>query len=629
VTITTGTLTLSPSHAELTSSQTQQFTATVPGGGTASWSVGGYGSDNASVGTISSSGLYTAGTTAGNYSIVATAGADSASAPVAVTDLAGVYTYHNDLARDGANTHEYALNTSNVNTTSFGKLASCVVDGAISAQPLWVANLMVGGAQHNVVFVATQNNSVYAFDADASACTLLWKANLVDTAHGGTSGEGAVPSGLVGAGNGDIQPVIGITGTPVIDPSTNILYVVAKSVNSPTNPVTFYTRLHALDILTGNEESGAPTVIQGSFTGNSQTATFVTRQELQRCGLALVNGSVYVSFGAHEDDSPFYGWMMSYKFIGSPAVLTQTYIVNVAPDQTKSGIWMSGGAPAADSNNNLYVITGNGDFDVTSTSTPNDDYGDSLVQLNSNLQVTQYFTPSDQSDDNTNDVDFGAGGAALLADFPAGNVVTHALVTAGKDGSLYVLNRDALGGADNSNATPPVTHELQKVNFGSPLFATGADWNYNFYIGGSHGYLNFYQVDTSDAQLVFLGKTAHQYGYGGTSPSISAAATQNSIVWTLDDNNFCMGNKAVTCGSVVVYAHAASLTNSSSNPNNLIGDIWNSSDVAADAGGNAMKFNVPTIANGRVYVGTAGNANPPVSATPTKPGELDIYGLKP
>jgi hypothetical protein len=225
-------------------------------------------------------------------------------------------------------------------------------------------------------------------------------------------------------------------------------------------------RRSQLDSLTGSEKSGAPIVVQGNATGNGgATSSFVTKQELQRCGLALVNGSVYVAFGAHEDNSPFYGWMMVYKFVSG--TLTQTYITNVAPDSSKAGIWMSGGAPAADSNNNLYVITGNGDFDATNSGTPNDDYGDSLVQLSPALQVTQYFTPSDQAADNTNDVDYGAGGAALLADLPAGNVVTHALVTAGKDGILYILNRDALGGSGTSNA-------VQSIGFGYALFATGA-----------------------------------------------------------------------------------------------------------------------------------------------------------
>ena len=613
VTIATGTLALSPSHAELTVSQTQQFTATVPGGGTPTWSVSGYGSGNGSVGTISSSGLYTAGTTAGNYSIVATSGADSATAPVAVTDLGGVYTYHNDLSRDGANSQEYALNTSNVNTTTFGKLASCTVDGAISAQPLWVANLTVNGAQHNVVFVATQNDSVYAFDADASACSILWQVSLIDSAHGATNGEVAVPNTLVGAGHGDIQPIIGVTGTPVIDPTTKIMYVVSKSVTPATSSGNFYTRLHALNILTGGEIVISPIVIQGSFTGNTHTATFVTQQELQRPGLALVNGTVYVGFGAHEDQSPFYGWMMSYKVVGG--ALTLQNIVNVAPDAYKAGIWMSGGAPAADSSGNIYAITGNGSFDVTSGTATTDDYGDSLVQFNPSLHVTQYFTPSDESGDNTNDVDYGAGGAALLADLPAGNVVTHALVTAGKDGILYVLNRDSLGGLRH----PTITMRSRSSASAFPLFATGATWNYNFYIGGSGGNMNFYQVNTSTAQLTKTSATAHVYGYGGTSPSVSALATQNGIVWSLDARNFCMGDKAQSCGPVVLWAHDATNANA----------LWNSSTVSTDAGGNAIKFNVPTVANGRVYVGTAGNANPPVTPTATIPGELDIYGLKP
>jgi len=211
---------LSPTAAAITLTRTQQFTATVPGGGAASWTVDGIPNGNSTVGTISSAGLYTAGG-AGAHSIVATSVANStqtAAATVAVTDLAGVYTYHNDLPRDGVNSQEYALTTANV-TSSFGKLASCGVDGAIYAQPLWVANLSINGAIHNVVFVATQHDGLFAFDADAVPCATLWTVSLIDAAHGASAGETTVPSNLVGSGDGDIQPEIGVTGTPVIDPS--------------------------------------------------------------------------------------------------------------------------------------------------------------------------------------------------------------------------------------------------------------------------------------------------------------------------------------------------------------------------------------------------------------------------
>jgi hypothetical protein len=613
VTVAVASGSLSPSHAELTISQTQQFTAA---SSPVTWAVDGVTNGNAGVGTITSAGLYTAGTTPGTHAIVATGSANTTQSAVAsVTDLAGVYTYHNNQSRNGANTQEYALTTSNVNTTSFGKLASCPVDGAIYGQPLWVANLVVNGAQHNVVFVATQHDSVYAFDADSSVCTQLWHANLLDAAHGVTTSEEPVPSNLVGLGTGDIQPEIGVTSTPVIDPSTGILYAVAKSIDIATL-TNFVTRLHALGITTGNEKSGAPAVVTGTYPGTGDggsTVTFVTKQENQRAGLALVNGTVYLAFSSHEDSTPWYGWMMAYKF-NSGGTLVQTSITNVAPNTRKSGIWMGGGAPAVDSNNYLYALTGNGTFDVTNTSGPTNDYGDSLIQLNTSLAITSYFTPTDQASDNSNDLDFGSGGAALLADLPAGNTVTHALIAGGKDGYLYILNRDLLGGFGDSVA-------VQRFSLQSPLFATGAMWNNNYFVAGVQGPMRAYALSTTTGvpQLTQRSDSpsANSFGFPGATPSVSASATQNGIVWGLDAGLYCT-NQSPGCGSVVLWAYDAT---------NMLNQLWGSNTVAADAAGNAVKFTVPTVANGHVYVGTRGNSDPPAAAT--VPGELDIYGLKP
>src|ERR1700722_14028826 len=231
-----GSLSLSPKSAAITQSQTLQFTI-VPAGASVTWTVDGISCGNAAVGTVNASGLYNPGTAAGGHGVVGTtASAQSASVSVAVTDLTGVYTAHNDVSRDGANTHEFALTPSNVNTTSFGKLFSCVADGAIYAQPLWVANVTINGAQHNVVVVATAHDGLFAFDADASPCVTLWSVSLIDTTHGGSAGETSVPSGttgsLVGTGGGDISPETGVIGTPVIDLASNTLYVISKSVNS-------------------------------------------------------------------------------------------------------------------------------------------------------------------------------------------------------------------------------------------------------------------------------------------------------------------------------------------------------------------------------------------------------------
>ena len=609
VTISSGTVTLSPTIATLTVSQTQQFTATVPGGGAATWAVDGIAGGNAAVGIVTSGGLYTAGTAVGTHTVVATSVAnptESGSAVVAVTDLAGMYTYHNDLARDGANIQEYALTTTNVNTSSFGKLTSCTVDGAIYGQPLWVANLTVGGAKHNVVFVTTQHDSLYAFDADAVPCQQLWMVSLIDIAHGAQAGETTVPPNLFGAGQGAIAPELGVTSTPVIDPASGNLYVVSHSMNSAQT--VYYARLHAIILATGAEKVGAPVTITGTYPTTGGTVSFNPRWHLQRAGLALVNGVVYVAFASQEDVGPWYGWMMGYQYSGTS--FTQTAVFNAAPNAPVAqgaGIWMSGGAPAADSSNNLYVVTGNGDFN-----TATNDYGDSLLKLTPSLTVSQYFTPTDQLNDNTQDFDFGAGGAALLADLPAGSPITHLLVCGGKDGSIYLLNRDVLGGYADTNAVQRI------ANPGLEIFSTGAFWNNNFYLSQFIAPLKAYRLTASIPQFTLSSSTAHPFAFPGSTPSVSAAGAQNGILWALDNSQYCTSDSP-GCGPTVLYAYDAT---------NVATELWDSSKVAADAAGFAVKFAVPTIANGKVYVGTRGNNRGVLGATSAS-GELDIYGLKP
>jgi hypothetical protein len=598
--------------------QMQQFTATVPGGGAAIWTVDGIAGGNSSVGTVSSSGLYAAvaGTAVGTHTVVATSVANtsqSGSAVVAVTDLTGVYTYHNDLARDGANVREYALTTANVNTADFGKLFSCTADGAIYGQPLWVAQMTVNGAKHNVVFVATQHDSLYAFDADASPCVTLWSVSLINTSHGAFSGETTVPAGstgnIVGSGFGDITPEVGVTGTPVIDPATDTLYVVSKSVNS--GKTTFYQRLHAIDPSTGNEKTGSPVTIAGSFPGTGDggtTIAFSSQLNNQRCGLSLVNGVVYIAWSSHEDTGTYHGWIMGYTYNGMS--FAQSSVLNVTPNGQKGGIWMSGGAMAADSNNNLYAITGNGTFDATNAGAPKNDYGDTLLQLTGSLNVSQYFTPSDQLTDFQTDNDFGSGGTVVLADLPAASnpVAQHLIMGGGKDGGLYVLNRDRLGGLGDGN-------KVQKLTMNS-IFATGAFWNNNFYIASVGGQLDAYSLNASVPQFTLGSQSAASYGFPGGTPSVSAAGAQSGIVWILDTSKYCTPQSS-GCGPAVLHAYDAT---------NVAAELWNSSKVVADAAGYAVKFAVPTVANGKVYVGTRGNDN---GITTPVAGELDVYGQKP
>ena len=570
---------------------------------------------------------FTAPGTAGVFTVKATGITDStqsSSIVIGVTDLPGVYTYHNNLGRTGVNDREYALTTSNVNTDTFGKLFSCFVDGAIYTQPLWVANLKIGGRPHNVIFVGTTHDSLYAFDADTAPCSELWKVNLIDTAHGETGGEKTVPGNVVGKGDGDLVPEVGITGTPVIDPTRGVLYVVSKSMSSAGT--VFYQRLHAIDLATGAERPGSPITIAGTYPGTgdhgSQVA-FNARQEHQRAALALVNGVVYIAWGSHEDRSPFFGWLMGYTYDG--AAFSQSYILNTGPNTHEAGIWMSGAAPAADSSNDLYVITGNGGFDALRTTPPNTDYGNSLLKLSGNLKILQYFTPSAQEYNNATNNDFGAGGAAVLTDLPEGSPIRHIAIAGGKDGNLFVVNRDSLGGFGDAKAWQQISIGVEgDMNENTPgvIFSVPVLWNNYLYIAGARGPLKAFRLDPTTARLSPAGTAtvpAKGFGYPGSTPALSSRGTSNGIVWILDNGQYCTP-ASPGCGPSVLHAYDAT---------NVGTEIWNSSKVSTDTAGHAVKFTVPTIANGKVYVGTRGDNKGGGYRPMANSGELDVYGLKP
>jgi hypothetical protein len=618
------TVAIAPRQAALTVTQTLSVGASTNDNAGVIWSTSASGGSFSSATSQNGTNVtFTAPAAAGVYTLTATSLTDStrsASITIGVTDLAGVYTYHNDLARDGANTREYALTPANVNTGGFGMLFSCTVDGAIYAQPLWVANLKVAGARHNVVFVATEHDSLYAIDADASPCTQLWTVSLIDTKHGASAGETPVPSGttgfLVGFGDGDLAPEVGITGTPVIDPATGIMYVVSKSVNA-TGTV-FYQRLHAIDLASGLEKKGSPVNISATYpTDAGGTVTFSAQQENQRAGLTFTAGTVYIAWAAHEDTDPWYGWVMGYTYNGS--TFTQASVLNVEPNMGQGGIWMSGGAPSVDSNGHLYLITGNGTFDATNTSGFQDDYGDSFLQLTpgigaAGLGVSSFFTPSDQANDALLDKDFGSGGAALVLNLANGSP-QHLVVGGGKDGALYVLDGDNMGGAGDSNAR-------QIISLNQGIFATAAFWNSTLYLAPVGGSMLAYGFDPI-AKMFNTSPASHStnaYGFPGASPSVSASgASSNGIVWGVNNQNFCT-KKSTGCGPAVLHAYLAT---------NLGMELWNSSTIGANAAGNAIKFTVPTIANGKVYVGTRGNNTGGALGSTSRSGELDVYGLQP
>jgi Putative Ig domain len=617
------TVTVAPRNAALTLTQTLSVSATTNDAAGVRWTVSPAGGSFSPATSLSGAKVtFTAAATAGVYTVTATSVSDAtatATINVGVTDLKGVYTYHNDVSRDGANTQEYGLSLTNLSTSTFGKLFSCTVDGAVYAQPLWVANLTIGGARHNVVFVATEHDSLFAFDADSAPCVKLWQVSLIDTAHGGNAaGETSVPAGttgyLVGMGLGNLAPEAGVTSTPVIDPSSGIIYVVTKSVVSGTTNI--FQRLHAIDITTGNEKTGSPATVSGSVTGTGSggtTVAFSPQQENQRAGLALVNGTVYIAWGSHEDAPPWFGWVATYTYSGSAFV--QNALLNVTPNVAEGGIWMSGGAPAADSSGHVYLITGNGGFDANSTTAPNNDYGDTFMQLSgSGLKVTSWFTPSDQLYDAQHDNDFGSGGAALVLNLSSGTL-QHLIIGGGKDATLYLLNGDKMGGLGDGNA-------YQHFTAGSGLYCSPAFWNNTVFVAPIAGSLEAYTFEPSSNMFIttLAARTSTVFGYPGGTASISAqGASANGIAWILDNSNFCIGNSQ-PCGPAVLHAY---------NANNLYSELWNSSMVSSDAAGNAVKFVVPTVANGKVYVATRGNNKGGVSGSTSVAGELDVYGFKP
>jgi hypothetical protein len=608
-------VTVTPKRGGLTLGQTVNFTATtVPAGGTVTWTASS-GAITPTAGT--NNATYVAPSSPGTVTITATDGLQIGTATFGVTDLTGVTTYHNDLSRDGANAQEYVLNPTNVATATFGKLFTCAADGAIYAQPLWVANASIGGVAHNVIVAATAHDSVYVYDADASPCVTYWHFSLLDASHGGTAGEVPVPSGttgsLVGLGVGDITPETGVIGTPVIDPTTGTIYVVSKSV-IPSGP-TFFQRIHALDLATGAEKFSGPVAISASVSGTGGgntggTLPFSAKTELQRPGLALVNGVVYVAWASHEDGDPYHGWVIGYN----AANLTQIPPFNDSPNGDRGGIWMSGGAPAADRLNNLYVITGNGTYDGLTKM----DFGDSFLKLSttSGIAVADWFTPADQATLEAGDTDFGAGGAAVLLDQTTGPQLA---IGGGKQGNLFLLDRTNMGKNDTTN------HVLQTINVGNAIFATPAFWQNNLYLAGTGKLQQFtFNTGTSLFSGAAVTVSGNSFGFPGATPSVSAQGATNGVVWAITSNAYGAtnnsGNAARAAGPAVLHAYPAT---------SLTTELWNSSQATGgrDTAGNAVKFTVPTVANGKVYIGTRGNDD--TQGHGTVRGEIDVYGLLP
>jgi hypothetical protein len=605
-----------PRFTALTLSQKQQFTATVPGNAAATWSVDGVVGGNATVGNINASGLYSPGSAVGTHTIDATSVANSSqsgTATVAVTDLAGIFTRHEDGARTGQNLQEYALTPAVVGGAgNFGKLFQCTLDGSAYAQPLYVANLVIANAVHNVVFIATENDSVYAFDADASSCVTYWHASFVN----GTSViplPASIPYQSSLLANWDILYEIGITGTPTINPSTGTLYVVAKTQETDqSNNVTYHDRLHALSITTGIEQANSPVDITATVNANSGPVTFTPLTQNQRAGLLLSTYSggtaVYVAWSSYGDNGTYNGWAMAYD----ATTLAQIAVWNDTLNGQEGGIWMSNGGIAVDSSGALYISTGNGTFDDTADLVPplapNNDFGESFVKLDpSALSVTDYYTPSQNAAWTAQDEDLSSSGVTVLPDGVGPSAHPNTLVGSDKQGHLWLIDRELM-----SRFSPSSDNTVQFLTLPNIAacslnctYSTPAYYNGTVYIGMTSNSLAAYTLASglfseSSGIATPSSVSAEVYQYPGPTPAISASpvGNGNAIVWVLDTsaNGTASDNAQTTLGPAILRAYDAG---------NLQNTLYSSSTLASDAAGNAVKFTEPTVANGKVYVGGA------------------------
>lgn len=604
-----GSVTVTPKLAPLTSQQTQQFTATVSGGGSATWSVDDVPGGSSSVGTINSSGLYSPGTAMGLHTITATSALNSSitgTATAAVTALAGVYTYHNDVARTGQNLQEYALTPSTVTTSTFGKLWSCAVDGDVYAEPLYVANLEIGSGIHNVVIVATEHDSVYAFDADNGSCTPYWQFS------GLSSGVTPIPASdadYSGYTCPDIPFEFGITGTPVIDSSSQTIYLVTNTKSNGD----WFQSLHRLNLLTGAEETNSPANIAASVTNASGTQVpFMPEWLNQRAGLAFTNGSVYLSWASHCDNYLWQGWIMRYDATS----LQQLAVLNAVPNGTEGGIWMSGGAPAVDASGNIYVTTGNGSFNDNSGTvpppSPNNDLSMSYLNLNaSTLAVQDFYTPSDEATWSNADLDISSVGPLVLPDGAGPSSHPNVLVGSDKQGHLWIIDRTDMGEFSSTlNNTvqfltlPDVASCNSTCTYGTPAYYGGT-----VYIGVSSGPLlalpltnGLFSYNSSNIATASSLST-ESYRFPSPTASISAAPGGSSaLIWVLDTS--ANGTNGTNLGAAVLRAYSSTTLSTT---------LYSSSTNASDNGGNAIKFSVPLVANGHVYVGGS--------------RQLTVYGL--
>jgi outer membrane protein assembly factor BamB len=577
-------ITTQPADQQVVVGQTATFT--VAASGTAplayQWQKGG----TAIAGATSASYITPVTTSADNatsFEVVVSNAAGSvtstaAKLTVTAMTLSGtdITTYKYDLSRSGQNLTESALTLTNVASATFGLLRTLPLDGRVDAQPLYLSQLNVGGTPHNVVFVATEHDSVYAFDADTGA--QLW--------HVAVTAAGETPSNDRGCNQ--VTPEIGVTSTPVIDRTAGphgTIYVVAMSIDAQS---TFHQRLHALDLTTGAELLNGPTNITASYpTTGTATSSFDPGSYEERAALLLYNGTIYTSWTSHCDIQPYGGWIIAF----AQSTLARSGVLNVAAGSSRGpAIWMAGGGPSVDSGGNIYLLTANGAFETTMdvNGFPSaQDFGNSFLKISNvgaGLKVLDYFTMFNEVAESNGDQDLGSGGGMLLPDLmDSTSTVRHLMVGAGKDGNIYVVDRDTMG---KFNANANNNYQTLTGVLPGGIWSTPAYFNGTVYYGNVTGTLKAFAVANAKLGATPQSQSTTQFVYPGTAPSVSANGTGNAIVWAHENSN-----------PGVLHAYDAA---------NLAHEIYNSNQAAAnrDHFGAGNKYITPVVADGKVFVGT-------------------------
>lgn len=505
------------------------------------------------------------------------------SANVVSSQTPRIVTSQYNNRRTGSNENELILNPKNVNASAFGKQAILPVDGAVYAQPLYLSQVKIPGRGiHNLLIVSTEKDSVYAFDAEGQSTEPVWRVSLFPK---------EAPSYPVPARDVQcpfISPTVGITSTPVIDTATGTLFVLARdsSRSSFLSAPHYHQHLHALAITTGQEKFGGPIEIRASVAGSGEGSSggkveFDSLRENPRAALLLTNGAVYLAWASSCDVGPYHGWVMAYD----ARTLKQLAVFNTSPDAGESGIWQSDTGPAADDQGNVYVSTGNGHFDVTSQH--GRDYGDSLLKLileGTRLVVSDYFTPENEQELNSNDADLGSGGPVLLPDNSGRHLV--GLVFGGKEGVLYNIDLNHMGGLQRSSDGKAV----QGMRLSDGIYGAPAYWNGNLYTFANRDFLKQFAVTNGRVAQTYSARSKQRSLFSGGTPTVSANGNHNGVVWIVETRAW---NKGGT--RAILRAYDAS---------NVANQLYSSDEnPKRDQASEAVRFAIPTVANGRVYVG--------------------------